>query len=84
MKYYVDIYTAGSPRDLRGPFSNFEEASAVARGEGSTVAREVPVEVSAYDSTVEDLEREGEEATLVEAWAESEYSEDYSAVYSVE
>lgn len=82
MNYYVDIYTSGSPSDIRGPFADLEDARALAQGEQSTVQRIIAVDVKPYDSTVEHLDAVGDVA-LVEAWAETDDSEDYSAIYSV-
>ena len=73
MKYYIDNYTSGSPRDIRGPFGSLEEARKRVNG--------VKVRVAPYDGVVEDLSKHGEDVTLIEAWARSEDSEDYQAIY---
>lgn len=76
MKYYIDNYSSGSPRNISGPFSTLEAARAECHTEHEA-------SVDAYDGVVEQLEEDGGSATLVEAWSATEDSEDYQAIYAV-
>lgn len=71
--WYVDIYVSGGSRDLRGPMTE-DEARALCDG--------VEVSVEPYDGIVEQIKTGGAQTVdLVEAWATSEDSEDYRAIY---
>jgi len=72
--YYIDNYTSGSPRDIRGPFATLAEVRRKVSG--------VKVRIDPYEVVVEDLEKHGV-VSLVEAWSQSEDSEGYQAIYAV-
>ena len=72
--YYIDNYTSGSPRDIRGPFATLAGVRRKVSG--------VKVRIDPSDGVVEDLEKHGV-VSLVEAWSQSEDSEDYQAIYAV-
>jgi hypothetical protein len=76
IQYYIDNYSGGSPRNIKGPFDNLMDA----RAECNTKHE---ASVDAYDGVVEQLEENGGSASLVEAWSATEDSEDYQAIYSV-
>jgi hypothetical protein len=77
MKYFIDNYSSGSPRNITGPFATLEEARA-------TCDTSFEASVDPYDGVVEELEEDGGSASLVESWSASEDSEDYQSIYSVE
>jgi hypothetical protein len=77
MKYYIDNYSSGSPRNISGPFDSLEAA----RSKCNTSHE---ASVDPYDGVVEHLEDDGGAATLVESWSAMENSEDYQAIYAVE
>lgn len=76
-KYYVDRYSPGTTRDLRGPLTE-ESAQSMRVG--------VEVSVKPNDGVVSRLVElhPGAHVSLVEVWAESEDSEGYSAIYCVQ
>lgn len=74
-QYYIDNYSSGCARDISGPYSSIEEARKHVEGG--------EVSIEPYDGVVEYLQERGENVELVEAWAETEDTEDYQAIYAV-
>jgi len=77
MKFFVDNYSSGRPRDITGPFETPQAARA-------TCDTSVEVYVDPCDGVIEELEEEGGSASLIEAWSSAWDSEDYQAIYSVQ
>lgn len=75
ISFFVDNYSSGCARDIRGPLPTLDAARALCTGE--------VVRVKPRESVLDHLQREGGKAQLVEAWAKSEDSEDYQVIYSV-